>query len=77
MFERLQARLYVLRRRLSPGSKVKVATKYGPGMTLSRFLLLNKRRYLDAVNAGYGRSWTVVMGNEAGGMISASDASKQ
>lgn len=36
--------------------------------TLSKFLMDAKKRYLNVVRTGGGRSWTVVMGNEAGGM---------
>ncbi len=35
--------------------------------TLSTFLKERKVAYLDAVKAGNGKDWTVVMGNEAGG----------
>jgi hypothetical protein len=28
----------------------------------------NKKRYLEEVQLGNGNTWTVVMGNEAGGM---------
>ena len=36
-------------------------------MALSAFLREKKASYLDAVKAGKGSDWTVVMGNEAGG----------
>ena len=35
---------------------------------LSAFLRSKKAAYLDAVKTGNGNEWTVVMGNEAGGM---------
>ena len=35
--------------------------------TLSQFLASSKDRYLNDVQQGKGRNWTVVMGNEAGG----------
>lgn len=35
---------------------------------LSHFLLSNKENYLEAVKYGKGADWTVVMGNEAGGV---------
>ena len=38
-----------------------------PMMTLSKFLCDAKKRYLNVVRTGGGRSWAVVMGNEAGG----------
>ena len=37
---------------------------------LSTFLALNRSKYLEALNDGRGQNWTVVAGNEAGGMCS-------
>ncbi|KAI0827427.1 DHH phosphoesterase [Trametes gibbosa] len=42
--------------------------------TLSCFLRDTKAAYLDAVKAGKGREWTVVMGNEAGDLDSIASA---
>lgn len=39
-----------------------------PGISLSEFLATNKQGYLTAVGEGKGKEWTVVMGNEAGGL---------
>ena len=71
MLAKLLVQLSALRRRwFLLRFRSKTVTDYGPGMTLSRFLLLNKWRYLDDVRAGNGKRWTVVMGNEAGGNMS-------
>lgn len=35
--------------------------------SLSEFLLTNRQHYLEALNAGKTKDWTVVVGNESGG----------
>lgn len=44
------------------------APEYLNGESLSAFLLDCKQQYLAAVADGKAKEWTVVMGNEAGGM---------
>lgn len=36
--------------------------------SLSTFLALNRSRYLEALKTGRSQDWTIVVGNEAGGM---------
>ncbi|KAH8102210.1 DHH phosphoesterase [Cristinia sonorae] len=45
-----------------------------PSSTLAEFMKEQKTKYLEAVKAGKGREWTVVMGNEAGDLDSLSSA---
>ena len=42
-----------------------------PSGTLSEFLQTQKTQYLKAIEEGKAKEWTVVTGNEAGGMCCA------
>ena len=45
-----------------------VMTISSPSGTLSEFLQTQKAQYLKAIEEGKAKEWTVVTGNEAGGM---------
>ena len=48
-----------------------VMTISSPSGTLSEFLQTQKTQYLKAIEEGKAKEWTVVTGNEAGGMCCA------